>query len=153
MTRYLTILLLLLLCTPLQANPSEESQRFIVHGNGTVTDRQSGLLVLQNGNCFGMMSWEAAQEAVAKLAEGSCGLQDGSQAGAWRLPERQELLLLLDWQRQGPFVGVEQKNYWSASSVDSAPASAWLVLLSNGYIGYHQKSNAAGLLWPVRKVP
>lgn len=96
--------------------------RFLENGDGTVTGQESGLVWLQNAGCLGPMNWEEANKACAQLAEGACGLEDGSKAGAWRLPTKQELtgLLVQDKPRphlpEGhPFKEVQPTYYWTTS--------------------------------------
>jgi hypothetical protein len=64
--------------------------RYVNCGNGTVTDTVTGLVWLQNANCFGHRTYSAANQAAAALTLGQCGLTDGSSAGDWRLPTRAE---------------------------------------------------------------
>jgi len=71
------------------------SPRFIDNGNGTVTDAMTGLIWLKQGNCI-QDDWATAVGAVTKLANGQCGLTDGSTAGAWRMPNRNEMQSIAD---------------------------------------------------------
>ena len=64
--------------------------RFCDMGDGTVLDIETGLIWLKNANCFGKKSWGNAMSAAGTLAEGQCGLTDGSVAGDWRLPTIEE---------------------------------------------------------------
>ncbi len=57
--------------------------RFTDNDNGTVTDNQTGLIWLKEGNCFGARNWNDALSACHNLASGSYGLTDGSKAGDW----------------------------------------------------------------------
>ena len=59
--------------------------RFTDNGDGTVADNLTGLIWMKNANCFGTRSWEGALFDANTLADGSCGLTDGSVAGDWRL--------------------------------------------------------------------
>ncbi|MBF0340831.1 MAG: DUF1566 domain-containing protein [Magnetococcales bacterium] len=140
-----------LFCLSLTLSPAVAGPqtRFEAQGNGAITDHQTGLVVLQNANCFGPLPWKEALAATRQLAHGACGLTDDSQPGAWRLPTRGELLQLMAWKSTPDFSGAQPKNYWSSTPVDNAPDNAWLVLLSNGYVSYHLKTSAAHL-WPVR---
>ena len=73
--------------------------RFVRHGNGTVTDELTGLIWLENANCFNAQGWTAALAAAKELYDGStndlmggdCGLSDGSVQGQWRLPNLQDV--------------------------------------------------------------
>ena len=58
---------------------------------GFVADGPS--LWLKNANCFGMVSYAAADSMARSLKSGSCSLNDGSTSGMWRLPGVNELKL------------------------------------------------------------
>lgn len=70
--------------------------RYIINGNGTVTDSQTGVIWLRNANCFGVNKATNAEQLVANLADGQCGLTDGTEAGDWRLPTRSEFLSIIN---------------------------------------------------------
>ena len=83
---------------------SPASTVYVDCGNGTVTDRRTGLVWLANADCLGgTVDWSTAMESVAGLAdldggacaflteaECDCGLSDGSSPGEWRLPSAAE---------------------------------------------------------------
>jgi len=69
--------------------------RFVDNGNGTVTDTMTGLIWLKQANCIAG-TWANALTTVSTLADGQCGLSDGSAAGSWRMPNRNELQSLSD---------------------------------------------------------
>src|SRR5262249_6826608 len=69
--------------------------RWIDNGNGTLTDTVTGLTWLKQADCI-HQTWSNALAAVNTLASGQCGLTDGSSAGQWRMPNRNELLSLSD---------------------------------------------------------
>ena len=71
------------------------SPRFIDNGNGTVTDTMTGLVWLKRANCI-QGDWATALAAVSNLASGNCGLTDGSTAGSWHMPNRNEMQSLAD---------------------------------------------------------
>jgi len=139
--------------------------RFRDNGDGTVTDNLTGLIWLKNANCFGTMEWDAALEACNNLADGDCGLTDGSTPGDWRLPNRKELESLLhlgyydpalpntegtgQWTEDDPFTGVQSSNYWSSTTFASYADVAWGVYLSYGFVGYDYKTYV-NYVWPVR---
>jgi hypothetical protein len=72
------------------AGPCTGTSRFVDCGNGTVTDTMTGLIWLKRADCFPESNWKAALSAAATLKSGDCGLTDGSSAGDWRLPTREE---------------------------------------------------------------
>jgi hypothetical protein len=67
--------------------------RFTNNGNGTITDNLTGLIWAQNQNCFNNVTWATALALANTLASGACGLNDGSIAGDWRVPNVMELLI------------------------------------------------------------
>ena len=69
--------------------------RFIENGNGTITDAMTGLVWLKLANCI-QGDWATAVTRVRTLASGQCGLTDGSTAGSWRMPNRNEMQSLAD---------------------------------------------------------
>jgi len=69
--------------------------RWVDNGNGTVTDTITGLIWLKQADCINQ-SWSSAIATVNSLASGQCGLTDGSTAGNWRMPNRNEMQSLSD---------------------------------------------------------
>ncbi len=69
--------------------------RWVDKGDGTVADSVTGLVWLKQADCIDQ-TWQGASAAVASLASGQCGLSDGSGAGAWRIPTRNEMQSLSD---------------------------------------------------------
>jgi hypothetical protein len=131
----------------------------------------TGLIWLKDANCFGRINWYQANTAIECLANGQCGLTDGFFQGNWRLPERAELLTLLDeryeypalsnaagtgpWMEGDPFSGVQSSPYWSATAYKNYPDVAWLVVFSQGYMLYYGNESFAHktgtyYVWPVR---
>jgi len=95
----------------LQAGVPHPTPHFTINGDGTVTDNLTGLTWLRDANCNGDVLWAEALEWANRLSDGctdcggenrDCGLEDGSQAGEWRLPNIKELqsLVTLGYIRQ-----------------------------------------------------
>ena len=132
--------------------------RFTNNGNGTVTDSVTGLIWLKNANCFGVQTWINALSLVNGLTSGNCGLTDGSTAGQWRLPNRNELQSLIDYTRSSPalldshsFDNVQNNRYRSSTSAAAAPSFyAWGVSLELGEVSAGLKTSAFSYVWPVR---
>jgi len=152
----------------LQPGVSWPLPRFTVNSTaGTVEDNLTGLIWLKNANCFGRQIWYDALTAANNLKGDNtqCFLNDGSAAGDWRLPNRKELLSLVDfgyfgpalsntagtgkWSAGAPFDGVQSYGYWSSTTDAGHTYNAWAVDLWYGYVGYVLKSNE-GDVWPVR---
>jgi len=130
--------------------------RFTDNGNGTVTDNLTNLIWLKDANCFGDRIWTDALEDANTLADGSCGLTDGSVVGDWRLPNIRELQSLIDFDNFDPalpaghpFSGVQSYYYWSSTTRASTGNQATNVHFASGYT----QSGVKGVLdhvWPVR---
>jgi serine/threonine protein kinase len=140
--------------------------RYTDNGDGTVTDNKTGLIWLKNANCSGReMTWKEAMQWAAKLAHGQCGLSDGSKAGDWHLPTKDEWEAMMDkrysapalsnaagtgqWKEGDAFSDVPTSLAWYWSSTEYNTSSAWSVLLSVGYVDYLGKTNT-NYVWAVR---
>jgi len=115
--------------------------------NGALFDNNTGLVWLQNANCFGQKSWADARSSVASLKSGSCGLTDGSIAGKWRLPTKAELVA--KQKNQEGFNSIQASWYWSDSTNDLNTTTAWVVGMKDLFVGFDSKSNGY-YVWPVR---
>ena len=133
------------------------SPRFTDNEDGTVTDNLTGLIWLENADCFGPRDWWTALSDANGLASGSCELTDGSSAGDWRLPNVREMLSLIDYGVYDglvlpdghPFTGVQSSYYWSSTTTAYDTSDAWLVHLYRGLVDYVFKTDAWHV-WPVR---
>lgn len=140
--------------------------RFTDNGNGTVTDNLTGLIWLEDANCFGQRTWNNALSDANGLLSGICGLTDGSNAGDWRLPNRRELFSLTNeaysnpslsntvgtgqWSEGDPFNNVQATNsYWTSTTEAIIPDHAWYVRMSDGGV-YHFSYSSEYYVWPVR---
>ena len=140
-----------------QAGVPSPLPRFTDNHNGTVTDNLTGLIWLQDANLFGEVMRDEAIEKAKSIASGSCGLNDGSSAGDWRLPNVNELESLLQFNnpsgtavaRPNPFRNLEVANYWSSTSVAAFPALGWYVAMAVGPPVFDLKFNRMRM-WPVR---
>ncbi|QOX80502.1 DUF1566 domain-containing protein [Trichlorobacter lovleyi] len=144
----------------LQAGVAWPTPRFVENGDGTVTDKLTGLIWLQYANCFGNMDWYNALTTANTLASGACGLSDGSTAGQWRLPNVKELESLVDFQQQAPPVPVDspflfsnlQAVYWSSTVYQVYPAvdQQYLYTISPTGFKWFARSDSLLAAWPVR---
>jgi len=69
--------------------------RWLDNGNGTMTDTMTGLIWLKQADCIAQ-TWAGALAAISQLTSGQCGLTDGSTAGSWRMPNRNEMQSMSD---------------------------------------------------------
>lgn len=118
----------------------------------TVLDRLTGLTWLRNANRFEFpMTWpEALGEAESMNKEQLLGFSD------WRLPNRRELLSLIDYQTKRPalpedhpFRNVVLNWYWTSTSAAIHPGYAWYVHMEGARTFYGRKDQHY-LVWPVR---
>ncbi|MGA9068666.1 MAG: DUF1566 domain-containing protein [Terracidiphilus sp.] len=116
--------------------------RFTDNQDGTVTDHLTGLVWLKDAGCFAPSLFAAALADANQLANGACGLTDGSKAGDWRMPNINELESLVDPSRSNPalaasypFTNVSNAIYWSSTSYfggDEGSPDAWAIRMSDG---------------------
>ncbi|NJM12340.1 MAG: DUF1566 domain-containing protein, partial [Synechococcaceae cyanobacterium SM1_2_3] len=121
-----------------------------------VTDNQTRLIWLKNADCFGRENWSAAMASALRLGSGDCGLRDGSVAGQWRLPSKDEWNALIDKKASKPvlpyghpFTGVQSGSYWSSTTWDDYAGNAWNVYLYDGEVSVAGQ-NRTYYVWPVR---
>jgi hypothetical protein len=94
--------------------------RFLPNSNGTVTDTLTGLVWLKQANAI-HLPWADAVAAVNGLASGQCGLTDGSVAGQWRMPTRNEMQSLSD-RMQAPIADFFDNTFYYADGTLYQPA-------------------------------
>jgi hypothetical protein len=155
--------------SPGAAGPcADTGKRYIDCGNGTVTDTVTGLIWLKESDCLSTSTWDDAKKAVASLKSGDCKLSDGSSAGDWRLPTRNDWEATMknakDLHCSGPvltndegsacisagassFASVEADYYWSSTM--EGDQQAYIGDLDHGNL---LKGNLFNPLrvWPVR---
>ena len=139
--------------------------RFTNNIDGTVTDNLTGLIWLNDANCFGTRNWSQALSDCNGLANGSCGLTDGSSAGDWRLPNKRELFSITHaecfppavpnttgtgcWSAGDPFNNVQASRYWSSTTYVYYAYAACCVNMSSGVLVNYSKTSDF-YVWPVR---
>lgn len=151
--------------------------RFTDNGDGTVTDNLTALIWLKDAYCTTLIreyeqghsycTWGDGLDAINELADGYCGLSDGSVAGDWRLPNINELQSLVhygvgepslpntagtgQWAEGDPFTEVQWPEcYWSSTTLAGYVAYAWSVQFDYGYIHHPLKGARYCKVWPVR---
>ena len=115
--------------------------------NGTITDTATGLVWLKNADCFGKKDWNSAMSSAQSLSSGSCGLSDGSKAGQWRLPTKDELKAIFS--KKNGFTNVQSGLYWSSTTIAYDTDSAWIVSMLYGDV-YNDFKTYNYYVWPVR---
>jgi len=132
--------------------------RFTVQANtNVVLDNLTGLMWARNANLDGKKNWEDAVDYCDGL---SYGRYDD-----WRLPNRQEILSLIDddffdpslcdtagtaqWSADNPFVRVQPTYYWLSTTYVHFPDYAWYIDMINGHMDRDDKAETH-YVWPVR---
>jgi hypothetical protein len=133
---------------------SSVTPRFLDNGDGTTTDRLSGLTWFIEADCFGSRTWEQALGDARSLASGACGLEDGSVAGEWRIPNVKELQSLVDFGRSDPAMPSDHPfrlatgtRAWSSTSNGTR---AWTVEIGSGSIDFKASKGDVHAVLPVR---
>ncbi len=127
------------------------SPRF-TRSDKVILDLLTGLEWTYDANCGpGLMDWEEAFQAVARLNEKALGGRND-----WRLPTIRELDSITDMGAhtpaiaQGrPFVNIRD-YYWSSSTSAYAPDRAWILETVDGIISARNKEKEACHVWAVR---
>jgi len=134
----------------------ESSDRFVVNGDGTVTDKSTGLMWEQktfdggDNDKSDTYSWEGALAWVQ-------GLNDASFLGYddWRLPTHKELQSIVDYRKSIPaidknfFSNTVSSDYWS-STTSGAGNAAWRVSFTTGTVNGTLAKSAAYAVRAVR---
>jgi hypothetical protein len=131
-----------------------DSSRFkcVMEGKA-VLDKQTGLTWARNANILGM---SVPYEEAAKL----CEIIEIGGKNDWRLPTRDELIVILDTSKSSPalpeghpftnvLVNVGNCDYWTCSECEGDSKSAWMVRMTSGTVMDSYKIMNAGI-WPVR---
>lgn len=102
-------------------------ERWVVATSGlTVCDKNFNLTWEQHPLST-LRTWDEGHAYCASLGQG------------WRMPERDELLTLVDTSNSSPalptghpIANVQSASYWSATTLAGSPAIAWVVFFTNG---------------------
>lgn len=132
--------------------------RFAVQSDtNVVLDNLTGLMWTRNANLDGKKNWDNAIDYCYGLNHG--GYDD------WRLPNRQEILTLIDdgffdpalcntegtaqWTTDNPFTRVQPTYYWLSTTYVHFSDYAWYVDMINGQMERDDKTETH-YVWPVR---
>lgn len=137
---------------PVRVSPnSVNPNRFNDHGDGTVTDTETGLMWVKNpvaAGVGGVSTWNDAVQACENLAY--AGHND------WRLPNINELSSLIDNSRNAPAIDPAitslSSNYWSSTVYTHSTDYAWYVNFNYGYVHCFYQTNYY-YIRPVRVSP
>jgi hypothetical protein len=129
---------------------TKPDSQYTDHGDGTVTDKQTGLmwqkctLGLTGTSCASgtalTLTWQAA------LASANNNTDNGY--SDWRVANKNELESLVEDACYNPainetvFPGTASSVYWSSSPYANDNGNAWVVYFSNGFVGSGSKSDS-----------
>jgi len=123
---------------------------YIDNGNGTVTDKNTGL-TWQKEVDQQAYSWFQASGTIdtahGQSRQNVCGMLNLGGQTDWRLPTKKELMSIIDYSvpYPGPTIKVDYfpdmapLHYWSATSFAGNPDLAWLVGFSDGRVNRSNK--------------
>jgi hypothetical protein len=127
-------------------------KRFVDNGDGTVTDKETGLMWVKDGKSEGCnqsepLAWKQAIKFCEKLK--FAGYDD------WRLPSIKELQSIVDYETCKPsidniFSNTQKSLYWSSTEHTVYTSLAWGAYFSYGSVGFGSKKVAL-YVRPVRK--
>ena len=114
------------------------SDRYTIHGDGTVTDTKTGLM-WEYEPPTERRTWDDAHTYCAALQLG--GHTD------WRLPTIEELCTIIDYARHSPACALPTVaySYWSATTVADFSGFAWLVDFNDGLVDVNDENNLNGV--------
>ncbi len=141
----------------LQSGESWPSPRFIDRGDGTVTDRLTGLEWVKEHGSIPLNTskpWTAAVDF--------CDTLTYANHSDWRLPSIKELESLMNYgagawgnnpyewfnSSETPF-SIYIDKFWSSTTAADSTGNAWWLNVDRGKVGELSKG-AYGLIWPVR---
>jgi hypothetical protein len=136
-------------CIP-SLTKSTPTEDFIVHNNGTVTHKKTGLMWLvcsygqtwQNGSCVGTATkqkWDNGKQLLTLDNLAGNGFPAGY--SDWREPNVKELLSIVETSCHSPSINEtifpstpsSDSLYWSTSPMALNDQKAWSVYFTNGY--------------------
>lgn len=109
--------------------------------NGVVTDSQTTLEwqddYSDNADSIKQTNWESAIDYCEGL---------GLDEGGWRLPNKKELLSIVDYSRYNPSIDTAFTQtsdlYWSSTTHANYTNHAWIVDFNDGYTSFYRKGSA-----------
>lgn len=137
----------------IKTTPTED---FIVHGDGTVTHKTTGLMwkVASEGHTWtsGTVSGTAAkynwQGALDRATSVNGGAGQNHGYTDWRVPTIKELASIVEYAAYSPAINITVfpnttlSWYWSSSANANNPSNAWLLYFHNGRDSYYDKSGS-----------
>ncbi|MDA8100270.1 MAG: DUF1566 domain-containing protein [Nitrospiraceae bacterium] len=141
---------------PAKAEKKEINARFTDKGDGTILDKNTGLIWLKDANIASLpVPYEGAKQYLSDMNSGrrpNFGFSD------WRLPTINEIETLVDkasyypaLPMAHPFSNVQNHFYWSSSTGRDIVDYVWIVDMASGDMTMDYVSACSfKFLWPVR---
>lgn len=138
------------------SSSTADSFRFTDNGDGTILDRDSGLVWLKDANATNLpMPWEGAKQYIHEM---NSGIRPNFGHTDWRLPAINELQTLVDKSSlypalpvDYPFTDVQNHFYWSSSKGTDVIDFVWILDMGSGEVTIDYRSACSyKFLWPVR---
>ncbi|MCL4178592.1 MAG: DUF1566 domain-containing protein [Verrucomicrobia bacterium] len=130
--------------------------RFMALGDGTVRDRLTGLVWIQSGPMASPgIPWSGA---LAFVADMNSGARTNFGHGDWRLPNRLEVLSLIDWSQTWPAFSPDHpfaslNTVWISTTSARDSSKTWYVSPIFGISVDGLAKSGTALVWPVRSDP
>ncbi|MCI4627199.1 MAG: DUF1566 domain-containing protein [Candidatus Magnetoovum sp. WYHC-5] len=132
-----------------------ETAGMVDNGDGTVTDKQTGLMLAKDastptvGSCEGgLMHWDEAHKYI-KCLNSANYLRHND----WKLPTKEQWESLVkskeDVKNLKKIFSGMQSWYWSSTTDADSTSSAWYVSMGLGYVDDDDMSGL-NYVWPVR---
>jgi len=141
-----------------QAKPAVQELRFLVNGDGTITDNHTGLMWLQNSSDLSANSWQESLDLAMSFNKSSNNFKSGNYTARynnWRLPDIKELQSLLNknkhdqstWLNSNGFTSIQPTWYWSNTTKPNYVFIAWVISLeTSDSFGINIKSSIPKVL-------
>jgi hypothetical protein len=118
------------------------STRFLDNGNQTVTDTLTGLMWMKTPTTIASATWDTAYNLIEAY--------NNSTSGNWRLPNRRELLSLVDFSlydqavTESPYFSIQSTGttYWTSTYDSATTTNAWCIDISSGTASVDSRATA-----------
>lgn len=118
--------------------PPTSQPAYADNGDGTTTDNRTGLMWAKDGNSAGCNNGSSSTwEQALSFCEGLTYANYSD----WRLPNRRELMSIVDYGRISPainmayFTNTENYYYWTSTTYVPSVTYAWPVDFGSGSVG------------------
>lgn len=131
--------------------------RFVDNGDGTITDKATGLMWVKEPGALGGPFGSAGNPSTMIWNNAVELSRDIDYAGHtdWRLPNIKELQSIVDYEEAAPtidevfFPNTQSDQYWSSTTFAAFTDAAWYLGFADGDVFYSAKTGSA-YVQPVR---